>query len=207
MSIFQFRRGVAHKSMICGTKIQAGPFNGGRFDFPVKHPDKEALQGYVLKIPCFEFRWKYPWSAVWLESSIAFMWGELRFVLLRKRFRQATPDPKIITQEQKLLETTLSTGHVDRPTNLKAPFWGAFTKWKSEGMPDAWSDHSGLGRAAATLEKINPRGADSEDGFERIVKAMKKAKESKKDGGTARAAEALDNIQDRQVERLDKPNE
>jgi hypothetical protein len=188
--------------MICGTDIQADSFDGKgyHFDIPIRHPDKEPFQGFILKALCFEVRWKYPWSAVWLESSIAVVVGEHRFVLLRKKFRQATPQLKIITQEMIDQQKKMDAGRVERPVNLNSPFWGEFTKWKSAGMPDAWSDHSGQKRAAATLEKINPRGAEVEDGFDQIVNAMKKADEANKDGGTGRAgraAAALDHIEEK----------
>ena len=156
MPIFQFKRGLVHKSMICGTDIQADSLDGDRFtfDIPIKHPDKEPFQGFTLKALCFEARWKYPWSAVWLESSIAFVVGEHRFILLRKKFRQATPQPKIITQEMIDQQKKRDAGRFESPVNLNSPFWAAFTKWKSEGMPDNWSDMKGSERAAAILDNI-----------------------------------------------------
>ena len=177
MSIIQLRRGRSNPPpppLAVNDKAKAGPAWHGcipeedtAHNFLVRQNNAIGPKWFTLKVLCFELRWKYPWSAVWLESSLALLVGGCRFNLLYKRVRQASPSP-----------------------------------WKSACMPYPWSDLKDAERATATLDEINSPRTQYEDGFERVVKAMKKADKAKEGGGearVARAAAALDRIQARQV--------
>jgi hypothetical protein len=151
MPIFQLRRGVLLQG-----------FHGARFI------SKPKYSGWILKALGVTVKWNHPESTVWFESSISF--GGI--TLLRKRFMPVKPfmNGSIAEDQAKILRDVAeqngfiySSPNITEEISNKSAFWGAFSKWKSAGMPDAWSDYSGRKRAAATLDHIEEERKSNAD--------------------------------------------
>lgn len=150
MFIFQLRRGVLLQGF---------------------HPWGKQKHGWILKMFGFTLKWSHPESTVWFETSIIFTVFQFKCVLWAKRFRLVVPQPPSATldpEQAKLLMDAVNEGKLiyssPHPTGKAlsaSPFWGTFSKWKAEGMPDAWSDMSGMDRAASMLDKIKKERENS----------------------------------------------
>lgn len=134
----------------------------------------EASQGFVLKILCFTLTWKYPIPSVWLESKFAFSpFGDSgpHYVWWREKFMPVVPESATgdITQwpEEKVKalredaqRQTDALKESGGEPSLSSPFFGAYTKWKSDGFPDCTWNNDALRRASDELEKRRNRHAD-----------------------------------------------
>jgi hypothetical protein len=185
MPIFQLKRGSLFKNMIDKLGPGVGPHNPrDHFDTGMRENCEDtfgnfcsrnkskATQGFVLSILCFVLTWKYPISSVWMESSVAFQAFGFRWILWHKKFmpvvpQSATGDVTKWTPErtkrlrEDAMQRAIAFEEAGGKPSLHSPFWGAFFKWKAEGMPVAWNAKTGRDRAAATLDKIKKEKENS----------------------------------------------
>jgi hypothetical protein len=116
--------------------------------------------GFILRLLCLEIKWRYPLSSVWIESHIALSVFGFRWLLWSERYMPVVPESatgditKWPADRLKVLHEGFQRQAKLGKQNLTSPFWSAYSKWRADGKPDKWSDHSGVDRATAVIEKL-----------------------------------------------------